>query len=410
MAEGSLFNASMPTETKPGEGYWRGKAGDAAVGAAGGAGGKVLADVGGRWVDQYARPGLQKLREAGVSPTVGQSLGGAINQIEQAAASVPFLGSFFSAPRGRALDEWQLSVLDDVAATVDGTASKIGMDGIDEVGSLIDDAYDAAREAMPTMQITPSFRSGMGDVMADVADLGMSESAQKQFNRIMADVVNPRIPFNPKQAELVGPSVVRNVDEVTSENLKHVESSLTKKINANGVDPQLRQALVSVRAFIREQAAGQSEDYGRLIKGADTAYAKFKRIVQASNGDVNDRFTPAQLNRSARSGRNASENQAARGNAMMVRDSREAHEVLGSTLPNSGSAERLASMALLTGGGAAINPAAGVAVPLLAAGSTRAGQDIANWAIKNLAAPTMKEGGSTIGKSAGLLLNEWMDD
>jgi len=411
MAEGAAFNAAMPNEVNPGESYWGQEAGDAAVGAAGGAGGKVLSDVGGAWVDQYARPGLQRLREQGVEPTVGQSLGGAIGKIEEAGSSIPYLGSFFSAPRGRAVDEWQGAVLNDVVSTVDGSVGKTGVDGIAEAGQLIDDAYEAATDAMPQLDITPDFRSGMGDVLADISDMGMSDSAEKNFTRIFNDVVVSRIPESPVQPDMVGPTLTRNVDSITSDNLKIIESTLTKKINAKKVDPQLRQGLIQVRDFIRQQAAGQSDEYARIITGADAAYAKFKRVADAANVDVLDRFTPAQLARSSKKPKNATENQAAKGRGLMQRDAMQANEVLGNTLNDSGTSTRAFVTGLLgTGAGLGVNPIAGAVAPLLAAGSSRSGQKFGNRLIEHLIAPAMQKGGSTAGKTGGLLVNDWMED
>ena len=409
MAEGALFNAAMPNESDPEKTYWEQEMGDAGVGLAGGAAGKVISDVGSTWVNQYARPGLQRLRSQGVEPTVGQSLGGAIGKVEEAGSSIPFVGSFFSNPRGRAMDEWQSAILGDVTSTVDGTVSKTGIDGMAEAGQLIDDAYDAAKAALPELQITPEFAQGMDEVLAGVTDLGLSESAEKSFIKILDDEVFSRIPR--EVDEFTGPSQVRTTSSVTGENLKHIESQLTKRINAKRIDPQLRQSLINVRAYIREQAANQSEEYGQLIKGADTAYAKFKRVAQAANADVQDRFTPAQLTRATKSSKNATENQAAKGRGLMQREAMEANEVLGDTLNDSGTSTRAWVTGLLgTGGGLAVNPLAALAAPALGIGSTRAGQRMINRGIESYVAPAMKKGGSTVGKSAGLLMNDMFED
>ena len=413
MAEGALFNAAMPNETDPEKTYWEQEAGDAGVGLAGGALGKVVSDVGSTWVNQYARPGLQRLRDQGVEPTVGQSLGGAIGKVEEAGSSIPFVGSFFSAPRGRAMNEWQLAVLGDVTSTVDGTVTKTGIDGMAEAGQLIDDAYDAAKAAMPELDITPEFMQGFDKVLDEVSDLGLSESTEKTFIKILDDEVFSRIP---KQVDeftdpYARPSSVRTTNSVTSENLKQIESQLTKRINAKRIDPQLRQSLINVRAYIRDQAANQSEEYGQLIKGADTAYAKFKRVAQAANADVQDRFTPAQLTRATKSSKNATENQAAKGRGLMQREAMEANEVLGDTLNDSGTSTRAFVTGMLgTGGGLAINPVAALATPAFGLGATRAGQRMINRGIENYVAPGLQKGGSTVGKSAGLLINDMFED
>jgi hypothetical protein len=231
----------------------------------------------------------------------------------------------------------------------------------------------------------------------------MNDAAAKQFNSILDRVLYSRMPKD--VAERVGPSQVRNVDEITAANLKKVESELTAKINAKGIDTQLKQALTMVRAAIRKEAGDQSPEYRELIEGADHAYAMFKRVTNAQNADVTDGFTPAQLTRSTMRG--ASENVAARGDGLMQGDAMAAQEVIGSTLNNSGSAERLAAMTLATGGGAMISPYAALAAPMLGIGGSKSGQKFTNALIENLLAPAAER--YTPGSTYGLLSNEVID-
>ena len=400
MAEGAAMSAAMPTTPQEGETYWGEKGADAGIGAVGGVAAKGIQEVGGKVIDQYARPALQKVKEAGISPTVGQAVGGAINTMEQAASSIPLIGPLFGGPRNRAQNEWQQSVLNMVVKPLRGEVTETGTEGISQASRLIGEAYDAAEAAMPTMQITPKVTQALEQARGEAVDLGMNDGAAKQFDNILNKTVYSRMPR--EVAERAGPSQVRNVDEVTAANLKKIESELTEKINANKIDPQLKQGLIKMRAAIRQQAGEQSQEYRTLIESADHSYAMFKRVTAAQTVDVTDGFTPAQLTRATM--RNATENVAARGDGLMQGDAMAAQSVLGSTLNNSGSAERLAAMALATGGGYAINPLAAVAAPLLGAGSTRAGQDFTNGLIEKLLAPGMQR--YTPGSTYGLFANE----
>jgi hypothetical protein len=400
IAEGAAFNAAMPTDTTDGEGYWGDKSQDAAIGAVGGVAAKGIQELGGHVINQYARPALQRMRESGVEPTVGQSIGGGANTLEEAASSIPFIGPIFSAPRGRAQDEWQQSVLNQVVSPVGGKVTATGTEGVTQASKLIGEAYDAAEQAMPTMAVTPSVTQSLKEATGEAIDLGMNENAEKQFKSIMNRIVYSRIPQD--VAERVGPSQVRNVSEITAGNLKKIESELTAKINAKGTDAQLKQALITMRASIREQAGLQSKEYRELIEGADHAYAMFKRVTAAQNADVTDGFTPAQMARSTM--RNSSENVAARGDGLMQGDAMAAQSVVGNKLNNSGSAERLAAVALGTGAGAYVSPVAALAAPMLWAGGTRAGQRGANTLIESLLAPGMQR--YTPGSTYGMVANE----
>ena len=102
VAEGALFNSAMPTvpDRSKGETYWGEKSGDAAIGAVGGLAGKGIQDLGGHVIDQYGRPALQRMREAGVEPTVGQSISGAANTLEALGPSPHWPTIFWSARKG----------------------------------------------------------------------------------------------------------------------------------------------------------------------------------------------------------------------------------------------------------------------------------------------------------------------
>ena len=404
IAEGALFNSAMPTVPEQGETYWDEKTGDAMVGAIGGVAAKGIQDVGGHVVDQYARPALQRMREAGVEPTIGQSIGGGANTLEEAAGSIPFVGPLFSAPRGRAQDEWQLSVLNRVVGPIGGRVDSIGSAGVAQASRQINEAYDAAFEAMPAMAITPDVGKAISTAVGDAVDLGMNEGAEKQFRTILDRVVYSRMPKD--VPDRVGPSQARDIDEVTSQNLKKIDSELTAKIGAKGADPQLKAALTKVREAIRSEAAAQSGEYGRLIQGADYSYAMFKRVTKAQNMDsTQDAFKPSQMVNATKRG--VSENTAARGEGLMQGDAMAAQQVLGDKLNNSGTAERLAAMALGTGAGLSISPTAALAAPLLGLGGTMSGQRFGNQMIKSLLAPGMQKW--TPGSAYGLLTNEVLD-
>lgn len=403
MAEGAAYNAAMPKDLQEGETYW-GEAGeDAAWGAVGGAGAKMLNNAGKYIRDRYADPDLAELRRMGVQPTVGQTIGGSVGKFEEAAGSVPFAGALFSAPRGRALEEWQLGLLNDIAKPLGATINEGGETGIGQLQKVIGQTYNAAEEVMPTLTITPNFGRDLDQVFGAAIDLGMNEGAERAFRKTFQETVASRVP---KVEEFIGPmNGARNVGEITAENLKKMESELTSKINAKGTDAQLREGLKMVRAFIREQAGQQSQTYRQLIESADKAYAQYKRIVKAQNAGAQNAvegYTPNQLQRAARKG--TSENSSAAGNGMMQSEARGAQKYLSNTVNDSGTTARAAATALIgTGAGATINPVAAAAAPAMWLGSTRGGQKVANGLIEYLMAPAM---GNMPGNTFGLFGNE----
>lgn len=403
MAEGALYNAAMPKQT---DDYWGDTAKDGAIGAVGGVGAKMLGDAGRYIAGRYADPDLAELKRMGVQPTVGQTIGGHVGKFEEAAASVPFAGALFSAPRNRALEEWQLGILNDIVKPLGGEIKEAGEIGIANAQAMIGRTYNAAFELMPSMDVTPMFSRGLNNVFGDVIDMGMSEGAEKAFRKMFRETVQSRVPT---VKEFMGPTNgARNVGEITAENLKKMESELTAKINAKGTDPQLREGLKMVRGYIRDQVGAQDPAFRSAIEAADTAYAKYKRVVDAQNaGAANavEGYTPNQLQRAARS--STSNNNAAAGRGLMQAESKAAQKYLSNTVNDSGTTARAAATAILgTGAGAAINPAAAAATPALWLGGTRGGQKFSNALMEYLMAPAMSH---VPGNTAGLFANEGLE-
>jgi len=384
IAEGAAMGVAMPSTS---DDYWGDKVDDATIGALGGAGGKMIMEGGQHIANQYAAPALKAMKERGIQPTVGQAMGGSIGQFEEAAGSIPFAGALFQAPRGRALEEWQASVLNEVLDPIGKSVDEIGVAGMAKAQDLIKQAYKEAEAMMPTMGIGPAFSKGLNEVFGQGIDLGMNEGTEKAFRKIMKDTVWSRIP---KVQEFMGPTQARNISEITSANLKKVESELTTKINAKGTDPQLREALVRVRAYIRQEAASQSPEYRAAIQAADKSYAKMKRVVKAENTSAaKEGFQPSQLVRATI--QQSGDNTAAAGRGLMQGDAMAAQKILGDTLNDSGTTARAAATALLgTGAGATINPLAMAALPALWMGGTRGGQKLANGLLEYLMAPATK--------------------
>jgi hypothetical protein len=407
IAEG--FGASAAQPRTDADNYWKDTAIDSAIGAAGGAGGKYLADVGGRWADQYARPALKKMKESGVVPTVGQSLGGAWNTLEEAASSVPFIGSLFKAPRGRAVEEWQSSVLNDVVSSLDGNITATGKEGLNEAYGIINKAYDDALDLAGDVDITPSLRSSVNAAIDDALDVGLNEGALSSFNRIINKVVRGRISKDGVDAGVSSSMSGRTMDSMTPDVFKTMDSELNTAIESAGNNIDLANALTRVRDAIRGGVAEQDEAFGSALGRADEAYAKFVRVRDAENvSSTTDGFSPSNLIRSA--AKNDTKNKAATGNAYMQDTALAAQDVLGNTLADSGTATRSATTALLASGATPISPLAGSVVPALWAGSTRGAQRGANAIIESLLVPAMKGSGKLRGSATGLLLNELMED
>jgi hypothetical protein len=157
---------------------------------------------------------------------------------------------------------------------------------------------------------------------------------------------------------------------LSGESFKTVESQLKSSarefLKAQDFDQrQIGSALNAVVGELRDLAARNSPDAATALKKADSAYAMLLRIERAASmqGAPSGVFSPSQLGNSVRAMDGSLRKvDIAQGEGLMQDLTTAGRDVLGDTLPNSGTADRLLS-ALMLGGGYAIDPAlAGAAV------------------------------------------------
>jgi hypothetical protein len=142
------------------------------------------------------------------------------------------------------------------------------------------------------------------------------------------------------------------------QNIKKAQQFLREDINRlRGVNPTedtLRKAdeLDAIRGALMDAVrANNPQDAARLAK-LDQAYGNYVVIENASARTVkNELFTPTDVMTAARAGPRSQRRRFARGQARMQRFGREMEDLIGSRVPDSGTASRLGSANLMTGGG-----------------------------------------------------------
>ena len=132
------------------------------------------------------RPEVQRLREMGVTPTVGQTIGGAANAVEERLTGiVPGVAS----ARSRVIDEFQLGSLNKAMEPLGVKIDQIGVEGIEQAQKAVDDVYDSARAAMPEMEITDGLYSDIGDILIEFSE---QANASDSITRV-DDIVNKKV-------------------------------------------------------------------------------------------------------------------------------------------------------------------------------------------------------------------------
>jgi hypothetical protein len=393
-AEGAAGGAFMP---QVGEGdYWDQVQSDALLGAIGGGVGGTALNAGGRALtNQLNRAGMGALKEAGVQPTVGQAIGGVVNDLEQKATSIPLVGEAINSARKRAQAEMRDATLQRVGGKLGVDITESGSAGIAQAQNAVSNAYDEAAAFLPTMSVSDDLFDGVIKVLDDVETSDAAEGTVRGLNKFYNDNILPRLKGG----------------EVSAEGLQALDAEFSAAIGRSGTH-EYKTALGEMREMITNAAAEQSDEYGKAAARAKDAFRDLAVIERA--GKVEE-FTPAQLNQAIRANDTSVRKRGYAAGKGPLRDiSDAANEVLGSTVGDSGTAGR-AVLNGLTGlgvGGAGV--ATGSWAPLLAAGlagaagSTRTGQKGIIGLLDVLAKGGEKVGRE--GRAMGSLLSYLGDD
>lgn len=363
---------------------------DPALSALSGVGGSLVGrgvgKVGGKIASGLDLPqAVETLRKSGIGTTVGQSLGGFPKKIEDAMTSIPGVGDIIGNRRLEGLQDFNRAAINEAGAPVGATVSNIGESGINELldpnSGAIGRAYNDATRGVST-SLDPQFSTDMANVAR--ARSRLPEDYAQKFDKIGENRIQPIL----DAGQLTG--------DLYQQSMRGLKGS---RASASGAAPGFEQEYRDALTAAMDALKGQMQRGGgqRVIEGlakADQANRLAKTVQQAmaaakngtGSGEIQV-FTPAQLNTAAYAAQR--KYPGARPFAELADAGQ---SVLPSSIPDSGTARRVAQMALPTalgGGGALI-------------GATQGGQDGAqSGALTGLAlAAALGLGGTKAGQRA----------
>ena len=350
-AQGGIYGATQADVGKELQGAKTG----AAIGGAVGGALPVVAGAAGRVISPKAstNPELLRLKEMGVQPTIGQTLGGIANDVEQKLTSVPFAGKKIAEQRFSAREQYNEGILNEVLKPIGATTKGAGFDAIKDAGDKVSKYYDDQLAKIDHVKFDDEFFANV-EQLKQMAS-GMNEQSARQFNRILQNSIGPRM---------------SEAGAMLPETYKRVQSELTAAASEVS-DKQLSTALKQAGQLLKDQMYRSNPEVAVGLKNADTAFAMLVRAEDAAKRAVNSDgvFTPAQLNAAIKSADKSSRKRAvARGDALLQEDARIGQSILANTEPDSGTMGRLAmGSSLLSGGGVAGLMAGTASAPALAA-------------------------------------------
>jgi hypothetical protein len=331
------------------------------VGGMAGAGGQGLANALFRMLSPQTSKAVTNLMDQDVTPTPGRILGGTYQRLEDAAESIPFVGQGIKDAKTRAIEQFNTAVINRSLGPIGGSVTGAGHQAIRQADDLLSKAYDDALALVPVVQVDNQFDAAMQRVLTDGRTLTPAHA--KQLENILDDRIYGRI----NNATLAGSEAKSIESEIKSIARNYVAS-------ADGDQRRLGQLLNETAAELRQMVGRQDPRAGELLKKADLSAAMLMRVdnAAAKQGAADGVFSPSQLGGAIRNmDRSVRKTAISRGDGLLQDMEIMGRDVLGDTLPNSGTADRLMSAGAIGGAatGAMMNHPGPLAAALLARGA-----------------------------------------
>lgn len=293
-------------------------------------------------------PAVQTLRAEGVRPTIGQTMGGVTNKLEEKAMSLPLVGDAIAAARRRAAGDLNAAVANRALEPI-GQRLPAGLQGREAVAHVQQTLSDAYENLLPRMTVRAdqAFRQDVGQLRQMVNTGAMDPRAVQLFNRVLQNDVLGK--FRGRQA-------------LTGQTLKDIEGDLGAQISrmqqSTDADQRLvADALREVQGSLRGLAARNNPQFADELQRINAGWANFKRLERAAGyvGADDGMFSAANLQSAVKAlDRSKDKGRFSRGESLMQDLSDSAKTVLGPKVPDSGTAGRL--MWPATAGAAFMDP------------------------------------------------------
>lgn len=373
---------------------------DRTGGAVGGATGTALGMGANRLIGGAIKPFVsqeaQELAKQGIQPTIGQSIGGAVNTAEQKLKSLPLIGDVIRNARGRAVNEFNEKA---IQTAVPGSKG-FGDEALTTAREALGKQYDTVLNALPKIQVDkPAIVQALRTAVDDPA-LALSNDSKK----FVTDYVKNNL--------------INRTGQIDGQIAKKIESDMAKavarKATGDAEDRAIADALRNVqqqwRQSLTQSAEAVNPGSGTALREADASWRAFIPVDRAgayrgnqniASNEISGKFTPNSLRRSIEASDQSQFNNATRamngGNTPFDKLNtltRQGEKVLGDSVPDSGTATRLmwGVGALGAGSAAGVDPASmGVGAALTLPMYSRAGSKFLTEGIEPLYQAAVKQ-------------------
>lgn len=281
---------------------------------------------------------LSLLKKEGVSPTIGQSLGGRWNALEEKMTSLPIMGDMIANARGDALQQFNNVAINRAAGKVGATIEGTGQPAVRAAGDAVSQAYDDALSQVKFLKFDQQFATDVTQLKSMAQSL--TGPMRSKFNAKLDEVVGGRMSGT---GSMLGGTYKKVDSEIGGLAAKYQKSAVAS-------ESELGDAFAQLQNLLKQQAGRSNPAAADALKNADAGWANLVRVEAAAKAGKNAEglFTPAQLNMAVSQADQSTRGRAvSRGTALMQDLSNAGQQVLGNKVPNSFTTDR----ALIAGGG-----------------------------------------------------------
>ena len=360
-------------------------------GVTGPIGEKVVAGAG-RVLNPLVSKAEKTMRDLGIMPTTGQTLGGQFKTIEEFAQNLPLIGSSIENARQRVLFDFNKGVINKALQKVDDKlpAEVVGRDAIAYASDEVSKKYD---DVLSKMSFDLDFATTSNILGSLSKAKSLSPDQRQQVSETLNDIVFGKF----------------SGQKIDGQTYKGIESDLRKKASnyansATASEREVGEALTDVLGAIKKELYFQNPKQTSKLRRIDSAYSDLSviNVAAANSGADNGVFTPKQFSTAVRqqdqTRRKAS---FAKGRAKGQEVSDAAVQVLGdtarSTLEGRIAASTVGGLGLLSQPQVAI-PAVGIIPPAYSPG----GQKLIDMLLRNRPELLQRVGGMLSQESAPL--------
>lgn len=337
-ATGALFSAAQPVQNT--DEFWTEKAKQSGIGAVTGG---LLSTVGeglSRVISPKAstNPSLAMMKESGVHPTIGQTLGGRLNTVEEKLQSVPILGDAISNARSKSISEFNRAAIDRAVSPIGEKVDDIGFAGIRQATQKLSAGYKSAINGIKGIKFDQQFDNDLSQL--ETLAQGLVRPMREKFQNKLSEIVKAR--FSPNQS-MIGQTYKRVDSEIGNLAARYRKSTVAS-------EKELGDAFAQLQSIINQAARRSNPQFASKMDALDKGWANLVRVQQAGKAAKNNSgvFTPGQLNTAVQvADKSVRKSATAQGQALMQDLANAGQSVLGSRVPNSFTTDRL-----LMGGGA----------------------------------------------------------